>query len=65
MGLEWADNDGVPTYLEATPEGGKMYPRFGFKKIGEHAFFGGEYITEFNLRQPHASELKTVGAKKQ
>lgn len=56
MGLAWADADGVPTYLEATPEGAKIYPRFGFEKVGEYPFFGGENICEFHVRQPGASK---------
>lgn len=56
MGLTWADRDGVPTYLESTPEGAKIYPRFGFKTVGEYPFFDGGHVCEFQIRQPGASK---------
>lgn len=55
MGLEWADEDGIPAYTEATPDGAKVYPALGFQKVGEYGFFDGEYISEFYIRQPGAS----------
>ena len=52
QGLEWADADGLPTYLEATPEGALMYPKFGFEKVREYGFFDGKYVVEFHIRPP-------------
>lgn len=48
--LDRADADGVPTYLEATPEGSKLYPSVGFTKIGEHTFFDGNFKLEYFIR---------------
>lgn len=64
MGLEWADADGVPTYLEATPEAADMYPRFGFEKVGEYGFFDGAYICSFQIRQPRLGSAASAGAEK-
>ena len=54
----------MPTYLEATPEGAKIYPRFGFEKVGEYSFFDGEQVCELQIRQPGASVLRTRGAER-
>ena len=64
MGLAWADADGVPAYLEATPEGAKIYPKFGFKKVGEYGFFDGAHVCEFHIRQPGASQPTAAGVAK-
>lgn len=62
MGLEWADADGVPTYLEATPEAAGMYRRFGFEKVGEYGFFDGANTCEFQIRQPRPGAAASTGA---
>lgn len=49
-GLDRADVDNLPTYLEATPEGALLYPRVGFQKMAEHDFFDGNFIVEFHIR---------------
>lgn len=49
-GLERADRDGIPTYLEATPEGALIYPKFGFEKISELELFGGRAVMEMHIR---------------
>ena len=49
-GLERADRDGVPTYLEATPEGARVYPKFGFQKVNELEMFGGRFVMEMHIR---------------
>ena len=48
--MDGADADGVPVYLESTPEGALLYPRIGFRKVGEHSFFGGEFTMEYFIR---------------
>ena len=47
-GLDRADKDGLPVYLEATPEGSLMYPKFGFQLIDSHSF--GRHVMEFYIR---------------
>ena len=45
-----ADETGIPIYLEATPEGARAYPKFGFKKCGE--FPCGDAQITLMTRQP-------------
>ena len=40
-GLRRADADGSPSYIEATPDGTPMYPKFGYEKVGEFAMLEG------------------------
>jgi hypothetical protein len=50
-GLDRADAENLPTYLEATPEGALLYPRVGFQKVAEHDFFDdGKFVVEFHIR---------------
>lgn len=49
-GLERADRERVPTYLEATPAGALVYPKFGFRKVKELAMYDGHYVMEFFIR---------------
>ncbi|KAJ4308615.1 hypothetical protein N0V84_011992 [Fusarium piperis] len=37
-GLERADADKLPSFLEATPKGRPIYEKFGFKTLGERVF---------------------------
>ncbi|RDW89701.1 hypothetical protein BP6252_01733 [Coleophoma cylindrospora] len=56
-GLERADEAGVETYLEASPEGKAVYERFGFKEVGRlvvgEEWFGeqGEFVEVFMVRE--------------
>ena len=49
-GLDRADADGLPCYVEASPDGAVIYPRFGFRKVRQHEFFEGKHTTEFHAR---------------
>ena len=49
-GLAQADEEGLPTYLESTPEGALLYPKFGFETVKEHAFFDGKFVANFFIR---------------
>lgn len=49
-GLERADREGLPVYLEATPAGALVYPKFGFRRVRELVMFEGEYVMEFFIR---------------
>jgi predicted N-acetyltransferase YhbS len=39
-----ADQDGLPTYLEATPDGAPVYPRFGFEQKDEFECFDMRFL---------------------
>lgn len=49
-GIVRAGADGLPLYLESSPEGAKLYPKHGFEKVGEHGFFGGEHVMQCYIR---------------
>ena len=58
-GLHWADQDNLPVYLEATPEGQLLYPKFGFEKRDEFTMLEDRHIVQLFVRparQPHASD---------
>lgn len=50
--LERADEEGLPVYLEATPEGALMYPRYGFESCGVVEVLDGRYTFTLMIRQP-------------
>lgn len=56
VGLDRADSDGVPIYLEATPDGALMYPKFGFEKVGELSMFDGQYVIESHVRPARTAQ---------
>lgn len=47
-GIEQADKEKLPIYLEASTEGRPLYTRLGFKEVHEHTFnlsdYGGKGI---------------------
>ncbi|TKA83419.1 hypothetical protein B0A55_00361 [Friedmanniomyces simplex] len=51
-GLEHADRDGLPIYLEATPDGSSMYRRYGFEPCGEFQLANGQYSVVLMIRWP-------------
>lgn len=63
-GLERADKESLPTYLEATPEGALIYPRFGFRKVSKLVMFEGLYVMEFFIRPaPEACKEDSIPVK--
>lgn len=48
--LARADEEGVPSYLESTPEGAMLYPKLGFEKIKEYVFYDGKFVGQFFIR---------------
>ncbi|KAK4547829.1 hypothetical protein LTR36_010548 [Oleoguttula mirabilis] len=52
-GLRQADEDGLPIYLESTPEGVHVYPRLGFETCSELVLvdYGGHTV-KLMIRQP-------------
>lgn len=63
-GLEKADEEGVETYLEASPDGKPIYEHFGFKEVGrlivdlegkENALNEKEFVEVFMLRPVQGS----------
>ncbi|EKG13338.1 hypothetical protein MPH_09620 [Macrophomina phaseolina MS6] len=56
-GLEQAEKDGLPVYLEATPAGAPLYKRLGFEVVEEHDLSrfitdGTEYKVLSMLKRP-------------
>ena len=56
-GIEQADKDGVPIYVEATPQGASLYGKLGFEIVEEIDFSmwirgGGEYNMSCMLKKP-------------
>lgn len=50
-GVERADEEGVECYLDATPEGKRLYERFGFTDISTWCFFNETYRHSFMVRE--------------
>ncbi|KAL1871101.1 hypothetical protein Daus18300_004846 [Diaporthe australafricana] len=50
-GVDKADEEGVECYLDATPEGKKLYERFGFKDRETWPFFNQTYRHSFMVRE--------------
>lgn len=48
--LQRADDECVAVYLEASPAGAPMYPKFGFRKVLDFAWLDGTYVTEYHVR---------------
>ncbi|KAI6799842.1 hypothetical protein KC332_g15082 [Hortaea werneckii] len=55
-GLEQADAQGLPAYLESTPEGAFLYPRFGFETLEVMEMLDGRYRTSIMIRRPKTSQ---------
>lgn len=51
-GIERADEDGLPCFLEATPNGKGMYEKYGFRVFGEQEFDSpdGELLEFYMIR---------------
>ncbi|KAK0727700.1 acyl-CoA N-acyltransferase [Lasiosphaeria miniovina] len=58
-GVDRADADGVEAYLDATPDGTRLYERFGFCTAEVVEFMGGEYRQCFMPRPKRETETKT------
>ncbi|KAK4902666.1 hypothetical protein LTR27_000604 [Elasticomyces elasticus] len=55
FGIESADKNGLPIYLEATPDGMPMYrARFGFEAVGQFEIANGQYKVVLMIRPPRA-----------
>lgn len=60
--LRWgehqADAQGVPCYLDATPDGRPVYTSkgHGFREVESRTYFGGEYEHVFMIRDPRPTE---------
>ncbi|KAK3623755.1 hypothetical protein LTR56_021408 [Elasticomyces elasticus] len=55
FGIESADKDGLPIYLEATPDGLPMYQaRFGFQPVSDFEISDGQYKVVLMIRPPRA-----------
>jgi len=52
FGLDHADEDGLPIYLESSMDGQRVYPRYGFEVVGEFEMLDGAYIEKVMTRQP-------------
>lgn len=50
-GVDKADEEGIECYLDATPEGKKLYERFGFKDQETWPFFNQTYRHCFMVRE--------------
>ena len=61
-GLSQADKQGLPVYLEATPDGALLYPHFGFESLGVEWFFDGQCSVNYMLRQPKRPEVSNSSA---
>ncbi|RMY61091.1 hypothetical protein D0863_11396 [Hortaea werneckii] len=55
-GLEQADAQGLPAYLESTPEGALLYPRLGFETLEVMEMLDGRYRTSIMIRRPKANQ---------
>ena len=53
-GEQRADADQVPCYLDATPDGRRVYmsPSHGFREVDARKYMGGEYEQVFMIRDP-------------
>jgi GNAT superfamily N-acetyltransferase len=49
-GTDRADEEGLESYLDATPEGKPVYERYGFRELETLRFFGGKYAQCFMIR---------------
>ncbi|GAB1726200.1 hypothetical protein NU195Hw_g5286t1 [Hortaea werneckii] len=55
-GLEQADAQGLPAYLESTPEGAFLYPRLGFETLEVIEMLDGRYRTSIMIRRPRIDQ---------
>ncbi|KAK7421310.1 hypothetical protein QQX98_002204 [Neonectria punicea] len=57
-GVRRADEDGLPCFLEATPNGRGMYEKYGFRVVGRQEFEspGGRVVDFYMLRDAKVSE---------
>ena len=50
-GCEMADRDGLEAYVDSSPEGRRLYERFGFRKVEEREMPGGfDFLYGFLIR---------------
>ena len=55
-GVQQAKKQGVPAYLEATPDGAPVYEKVGFRKVGQKEI----ELAEFGIREPLVIALMAV-----
>ncbi|KPM36784.1 hypothetical protein AK830_g9782 [Neonectria ditissima] len=58
-GVERADADGLPCFLEATPNGRGMYEKYGFRVVGQQEFESpaGRVVDFYMLREAKVREM--------